>query len=131
MKKKDAVYGLFDGRIVFLCRCSLTNLRSSSSSGWDRRISLAGKALGAPGFNSIAWSHSLAGGNSWDAVSLKTLAYCRYGTGIFVVSSIGSLKMTRPINRVSVGSVRGLLMVRGMNRAFMASSLRKIIGNWE
>ena len=48
-----------------------------------------------------------------------------------MVSSVGSLKMTRPMNRVSVGRVRGLLMVRGMNRAFAASSLRKIIGNWE
>src|SRR5579863_4545499 len=51
--------------------------------------------------------------------------------GIFVVSSVGSLKMIRPMNRVSVGSVRGLLIVRGMNRAFMASSLRKMTGNWE
>src|SRR5579863_8128636 len=99
MKKKDAVYGLFDGRIVFLCKCSLTNLRSSSSSGWDSRINLAGRALGAPGFNSMAWSHNLAGGNSCDAVSLKTLAYLRYGVGIFDVSSIGSLKIIRPMNR--------------------------------
>ena len=45
------------------------------------------------------------------------------------MSSVGSLKMTQPINKVSVGSVRGLLIVRGMNRAFMASSLRKMIGN--
>ena len=53
------------------------NLHSSSSSGWDSRINLAGRALGAPGFSSIAWSHSLAGGNSCDADSLKTLEYFR------------------------------------------------------
>src|SRR5579863_6177100 len=129
MKKKDAVYGLFDGRIVFLCKCSLMNLRNSSSSGWDNRINLAGKALGAPGFNSMAWSHSLAGGNSCDAVLLKTRAYFWYGAGIFVVSSVGSLKVTRPMNRVSVGGVLGWLTVRGMNRAFAASLLQNIIGS--
>src|SRR5579863_1159351 len=117
--------------MVFLCKCSFMNLRSSSSSGCDSRISLAGRALGAPGFNSMAWSQSRAGGNSWEAVSLKTLAYFRYGAGIFDESSVSSLKTTRPINRVSVGMVLGRLTVRGRNWAFAASSLRSMSGSWE
>ena len=35
------------------------------------------------------------------------------------------------MNRVSVGKALGWLRVRGMNWAFAASSLRKMIGNWE
>src|SRR5579863_10440433 len=106
--------------MVFRCKCSLMNFRNSSSSGWDSRINLAGKALDAPGFNSMAWSHSLAGGNLCDAILLKTQVYFRYGVGIFVVSSVGSLKITCPMNRVSVCGALGRLTVRGMNWAFAA-----------
>ena len=45
------------------------------------------------------------------------------------MSSVGSLKVTRPMNRVSVGRDLGRLMVRGMNQAFAASSLRNMIGS--
>ena len=58
------MYGLLEGRIVPLNKCSFTNLRSSPISVWDSQISLAGRDAGAPGFNSIAWSHSRDGGNS-------------------------------------------------------------------
>ena len=78
MKKKEAVYGLFEGCIVFLWRCSLMNFCSSSSSDWDSQMSLAGSELGAPSFSSMAWSQMCADGNSCDAVLLKTQAYFRY-----------------------------------------------------
>src|SRR5579863_5482992 len=50
---------------------------------------------------------------------------------MFDVFSVGSLKMIRPMNKVSVGGFLGRLMVRGMNWALAASSLRSMIGNWE
>jgi len=63
MKKKDAVYGDFDGRMVPLPRCSLTNLRNSVSSACDRGMSFPGNDVGAPGLSSIAWSQMRDGGN--------------------------------------------------------------------
>ena len=45
------------------------------------------------------------------------------------MSSVGSLKIIRPMNRVSVGGVLGRLRVRGINWAFAASSLRSMIGS--
>ena len=74
-----------------------------------------GRALGAPGFSSIVWSHNRAGGNSCEAVSLKTWVYFRYGVGTLGVSSFGLLKMIHPISRVLVGDILGRLMVRGRN----------------
>jgi len=53
MKKKDAVYGDLDGRMVPLIRCSLTNLCSSASSSCDNGMSFPGKDVGAPGLSSI------------------------------------------------------------------------------
>src|SRR5579863_6502049 len=50
---------------------------------------------------------------------------------MFDVFSVGSLKMTRLMNKVSVGGFLGRLMVRGTNWALAASSLRSMIGNWE
>src|SRR5579863_2773866 len=50
---------------------------------------------------------------------------------MFDVSSIGSLKIICPMNRVSVGEVLGRLTVQGMNWAFAASSLWNMIGSWE
>src|SRR6266850_567855 len=82
MKKNDAVYGDLDGLMVPLPRCSLTNLHSSASSGWDSGISFPGSDTGAPGLSSIAWSQTCDGGNSYDASSLNTLEYWRYSLGI-------------------------------------------------
>ena len=69
------MYGDLDGRMVPLPRCSLTNLRSSASSGWDSGMSFPGSDTGAPGLSSIAWSQMRDGGNSCDASSLNTLEY--------------------------------------------------------
>jgi|SRR6266850_2202501 len=82
MKKKDAVYGLLDGQMVPLMRCSLTNLRSSASSGCDKGISFLGRDAGAPGFSSIAWSQMHDRENLCDASSLNTLEYWQYCSGI-------------------------------------------------
>ena len=67
--------------------------------------------LGAPSFNSMAWSHMHIGRNLCEAVSLKTQAYFRYCIGMANMSSFGLLKITRPMNSVSVGTVLGQLMV--------------------
>jgi len=75
IKKKDAVYDDFDGQMVPLPRCSLTNLCSSASSGCDNGISFPGNDTGAPGLSSMAWSQMRNGGNSCDASSLNTLEY--------------------------------------------------------
>ena len=75
MKKNDAVYRDLDGRMVPLPKCSLTNLRSSASSGCDSGISFPGSDAGAPGLSSIVWSQIRDGGNSCDASSLNTLEY--------------------------------------------------------
>jgi len=64
MKKKDAVYGLFDGQIVPWLRCSFTNLCNSSSSSWERGINLPRRDEGAPGLSLITWSQVYDGGNS-------------------------------------------------------------------
>src|SRR5487761_1183966 len=130
MKKNDAVYGLLDGRIVPLPRCSFMNLRSSAISVWDSWISLAGRDAGAPGFNSIAWSHNRDGGNSWEASSLKTLENDRYCQGIFKLgTSSGSPMTTLPMNIWSACVGRGRLTVRRTNLALAASGLRKITGS--
>ena len=50
---------------------------------------------------------------------------------MFDESSVSSLKMIRPISKVSVGKVLGRLIVRGINWAFAALSLRNIISSWE
>ena len=69
IKKNDAVYGDLDGQMVPLPRCSLTNLRSSASSGCDKGMSFPGRDTGAPGLSSMAWSQIHDRGNSCDASS--------------------------------------------------------------
>ena len=69
------MYGDLDGRMVPLPRCSLTNLRSSASSGCESGISFPGNDAGAPGLSSMAWSQRCDGGNSCEASSLNTLEY--------------------------------------------------------
>ena len=96
MKKNNAVYGDLDGWIVPLLRCSLTNLRSLASSGWDSGMSFLGSDAGAPGLSSMAWSQTHDGGNSCDASSLNTLEYWRYCSDILSSSegvdcSMGSI----------------------------------------
>ena len=73
MKKNAAAYGLLDGQIVPRSLCSFMNFFNSSCSDWDRQIFLLMRVAGAPGFNSIAWSQGLCGGNFFDSSSLKTL----------------------------------------------------------
>src|SRR6266850_7330759 len=72
MKKNDTVYGLLDGRMVPLIKCSFMNFLSSPSSGCDNGISFPGRDAGAPGLSSIAWSQMHDGGNSCDASLLNT-----------------------------------------------------------
>ena len=49
MKKKFAVYGLQDGRMVLHFKCSSMNLCASSISACVRGNSLPGSVSGAPG----------------------------------------------------------------------------------
>jgi hypothetical protein len=116
------------GRIVPRVRCSLTNFLSTPSSVWLSGISLPGSAAGAPGLRSIVWSHGLNGGNSWDASSEKTLSNALYCCGIWVLES--AVRMySRPIH--SAGDSLGMLVVLGRKRAFAASGVQNMMGNWE
>ena len=54
MKKKGAVYRLFDGRIVPWAVCSFKNLVSSTCSACASWIVFPMRVAGAPGFRSIA-----------------------------------------------------------------------------
>jgi len=51
MKKKGAVYGLFDGLIIPRAMWSFKNLVSSTCSDWERWNVLPVSIAGAPGFN--------------------------------------------------------------------------------
>jgi hypothetical protein len=63
MKKKEAAYGLFEGRMVPLAVCSFMNFSSSCCSVWDRCMVLLMRVGGAPGLSSIAWSQGHDGGS--------------------------------------------------------------------
>jgi hypothetical protein len=104
------------------------NFLSTPSSVWLSGISLPGSAAGAPGLRSIAWSHGLDGGNSWDASSERTLSNALYCCGIWGLGSA-----VRMYNRLicSVEDSLGTLVVLGRKRAFAASGVRNMMGNWE
>jgi hypothetical protein len=104
------------------------NFLSTSNSVWHRGISLPGRAAGAPGLRSIAWSHGLDGGNSWDASSEKTLSNALYCSGILGLGS--AAWMCNQLIR-NVEDSLGTLVVRGRKRAFAASGVRSMIGSWE
>ena len=129
------MYRDFDGWMVPLPKCSLTNLHSSTNSACDRGISFPGNDAGAPGLSSIVWSQIRDGGNLWDASPLNTLEYWWYCLGIFsssegVVWLMGSITIL-PMKYRSVCQVAGQLICHGMNRAFAALGALKMIGNWE
>jgi len=65
-KKKFAAYGLHDSHMVPRVRCSCTNLWTSSISFWLSGRSHPGIIVGAPGSNSIAWSHIVCFESHWD-----------------------------------------------------------------
>ena len=71
---------------------------------------------GAPGFNSILWSHGRFGGIFLDSLSLKTSAKSQYGQGI--LSLITPLLMDT------------LLPDLVVKTAWSASSLVRTMGSW-
>jgi hypothetical protein len=115
---------------VPLAVCSFTKDRSSTSSAWDSGMSLPGSAAGAPGFNSIAWSHGWDGGNSCEASSENTLEYIWYGSGIFelIGVSVGSVTILQ-MYMVLLWVMWILLIRRGRNRARDVSGLLSITGS--
>ena len=135
MKKNDTVYGLLDGRMVPLIKCSFMNFLSSPSSGCDNGISFPGRDAGAPGLSSIAWSQMHDGGNSCDASSLNTLEYWWYCSGILSclersVCSVGLITIL-PMKYQSCWQFLGWLICHGMNHAFIVLGAQSMIGNWE
>jgi hypothetical protein len=82
MKKKDDAYCNFEGRIYPFSNCSSMNTSKASSSTRVIGYILHSMASGAPGLNSIAWSHACHGGNHFDSSSLNTLANFWYSQGI-------------------------------------------------
>src|SRR6266403_4300273 len=73
-KKKFAVYGLHDSRMVPQVRCSCMNLWTSSISFWLRGKSRPGIVVGALGSSSIVWSHIVCFGSHWDFSLLNTFS---------------------------------------------------------
>jgi hypothetical protein len=104
------------------------NFLSTPSSVWLSGISLPGSAAGAPGLRSIAWSHGLDGGNSWDASSEKTLSNVLYCWGIWGLES-AIWTFSRLIH--SVEDSLGTLVVLGRKRAFAVSGVQNMMGSWE
>src|SRR6266404_1141794 len=130
MKKKLAVYGLQDSRMVPLFKCSWMKLWTSWISFWLRGRRHPGIVDGAPGSNSMAWSQMVCFGSRWDFSSLKTLLCLAYSGGIFeslVSWAIPMVALQSSIHSVEVG--RGLFIVCGVNRAFAASFVLNTIGS--
>src|SRR6266436_8921965 len=130
MKKKFAVYGLQDSRMVPLFKCSWTKLWTSWISFWLRGRRRPGIVDGAPGNSSMAWSQIVCFRSRWDCSSLNTLLCWAYSGGIFVLSGSCVVPIVALHNRIwSACMVRGLLTVHGKNRAFVASEVLNTMGN--
>src|SRR6266478_3629608 len=130
MKKKFAVYGLQDSRIVPLFKCSWTKLWTSWISFWLRGKSRPGIVDGAPGSSSMAWSQMVCFGSRWDFSSLNTLLCLAYSGGIFDCSASCAVPIVTLQSKIlSAWVVRGLLIVCGRNRAFAALAVLNTIGN--
>src|SRR6266403_1085625 len=128
-KKKFAAYGLQDSRMVPLFRCSWTKLWTSWISFWLRGRSRPGIVDGAPGSSSMAWSQIVYFRSRWDCSSLNTLLCWAYSGGIFVLSDSCVVPIVALHSKIlSAWMVRGLLMVRGRNRAFAVSEVLNTIG---
>src|SRR6266478_4518554 len=117
--------------MVPLFRCSWTKLWTSWISFWLRGKSRPGIVGGALGSNSMAWSQMVCFGSLWDCSSLNTLLCWAYSGGIFVLSDSCAAPIVALHSRIwSARVIRGLLIVRGRNRAFAASSVLNTIGSW-
>src|SRR6266403_3963156 len=129
MKKKLAAYGRQDSCMVPLFKCSWTKLWTSWISFWLRGSSRPGIVDGAPGSSLIAWSQMVCFGSHWDFSSLNTLLCWAYSVGIFVLSVSCAVPIVALHSRIrSTWVGRGLLMVRGRNCAFAASSVLNTMG---
>src|SRR6266478_3610718 len=116
--------------MVPLFRCSWTKLWTSWISFWLRGRSRPGIVGGAPGSSSMAWSQMVCFGSLWDCSSLNTLLCWAYSVGIFVLSVSWAIPIVALHKRIwSTWVVRGLLMVRGRNRALAASAVLNTMGN--
>src|SRR6266436_3686794 len=130
MKKKFAAYGLQDSHIVPLLRCSWTKLWTSWISFWFKGRRRPGIIDGAPGSNSMAWSHIVCLGSRWDFSLLKTLLCLTYSCGIFVLSTSWAVPMVALQSRIcSIFMGCGLLMVHNINRALAASGALSTMGS--
>ncbi len=116
--------------MVPLFRCSWTKLCTSWISFWLRGKRRPGIVDGAPGSNSMAWSHIVCLGSHCDFSSLKTLLCLAYSCGIFVLSISWAVPIVALQSRIcSIFMGCGLLMVRSINRALAASGALSTIGS--
>jgi len=106
--------------------CSLINSHSSCSSICNKCIFWLIRVAGAPGFNSIVWSHNCFGGNFFDSWSLNMWACFWYCGGM---KFLGSVVLGTSIARHTMVCDIGLIC-RGRNRAFATSGLRSTMGSW-
>ena len=111
-------------------RCSRMNLWISAFSSRFRGNSHPGSEFGAPGSNSIAWSHIEWLGSLWDCSSLNTLWCCWYSSGILDRGLLtGVVKVTCPMKYWSF-SKHWCLWDLCVYIAFVAFGALNMIGSW-
>ena len=118
--------------MVLCLRCSSTNFCASLISAWVSGRSRPGSVSGAPGSNSMAWSHTVCLGRCCDSCSENIFACLWYLGGMCDVSVVSALLMVTFLMKyraVSMG--RGLFTDRGVKQARLALFARRMIGSWE
>src|SRR6266446_3596950 len=116
--------------MVPLFKCSCTKLCTSWISFWLRGKRRPGIVDGAPGSNSMAWSHIVCLGSHCDFSSLKTLLCLAYSCGIFVLSiswAVPIVALQSSMHWIRTG--RGLFIIHSTNRALAASVVLNTIGS--
>ena len=119
--------------IVPLLRCSCMNLCISAFSSCVSGSSLPGRVSGAPGSNSIVWSHTVDWGSLWDSISLNTLLCLWYSFGIVEFCSLEVVDpmVTPPRKYWSVIFLmgQGMFLVLGVYVASAAFGADRTIGS--
>src|SRR6266436_2791049 len=78
----------------------------------------------------MAWSQMVCFGSLWDCSSLNTLLCWAYSGGIAVLLVSCAIPIVALHSRIWLAwTIRGLLTVRGRNRAFAASAVLNTIGS--
>ena len=120
-------------QIVPLLRCSWMNLCLSLFSSWVRGKSLPGRVFGAPGSNSMAWSHMVDWGSLWDSALLNTLLCLLYSSRMVGFGSLAVVDpmVTHPRKFWSAALFigQGTSFVLGVYKAFAVLGAKRTMGS--